>query len=403
MSTILVIFFWLCAGLILYTYAVYPLLVMVLSEFLGKDRTAREVDSTNWPNVSLLIAAYNEQAVIERRIANALAMDYPKEKLEIAIASDGSNDETANIVKRYAGQGVRLIEFAERRGKSAVLNRAIPQLRGEIVVLSDANSEFEPSALKKLVRWFDDPAVGIVSGRLVLTDARNSRNADSLYWNYETFLKKSESRLGGLLGANGAIYAIRRSCFTPIPDDTVVDDFLIPLLMRLHHGFLVHYDFQAIAYEQAPNQVRDEFRRRMRIGTGNLQNLSLLWPLLDPRQGFVAISFFSHKVLRWLCPFLLIGILIGSACLFNHPFFRVVTILQGAFYCMAMIVAILPRSAGVPKLFRLPTMFVSMNLALLVGYSRWLLQNHHGTWEPTARRTEQSEPAHSTVIAEGKP
>src|SRR4029077_7290244 len=171
---------------------------------------APEVDESQLPTMSLVIAAFNEEAVIEERIGNALTMDYPREKLEIAVGSDGSTDTTADIVRQFADQGVRLFDYT-RRGKAGVLNATVPKLKGEIVLLSDANTRIEPEAARKLARWFHDPKVGVVCGRLVLADSPTCGNADGFYWKYETFLKTSEGALGALLGANGGIYAIRRS------------------------------------------------------------------------------------------------------------------------------------------------------------------------------------------------
>src|ERR1700733_13288400 len=286
MGTISIIIFWVCAGILFYTYLVYPPLIWCLSRLFGRKAIAHEIDDNNAPSVSLLIAAHNEEAVIEQRLNNALALDYPHDRLEIVVPSDGSSDRTTSIVRGYADRGVHLIDFADRRGKAAALSRAIAQLQSEIVVMSDANTELDALAIRQLVRWFDDPAVGVVCGRLVLVDPLSGHNTDSIYWKFETMLKRSEARLSALLGANGAIYAIGRCLFEPPPDGTLVDDFAIPLLAKLRHGCSIIYDADAIAREETAMDVREEFRRRMRIGTGNFQNVALLWPLLNPRRGF---------------------------------------------------------------------------------------------------------------------
>ena len=216
--------FFICVVLVLYNYAVYPVLIWGLSQRFGFMATGTPDDPEEWPPVSLLIAAHNEQSVIEDRIRNALAMNYPRGRLEIVIGLDGCSDGTAAIVRRYADHGVRVLEFAERRGKSAVLNAAIETLGGAIVLLSDANTEIDTNAVRQLVRWFRYPQVGVVCGRLILTDRRTGHNVDSLYWKYETFLKRCEGRLGALLGANGAIYAIRATSMSrsqPKPSSTI--------------------------------------------------------------------------------------------------------------------------------------------------------------------------------------
>src|SRR5205085_81616 len=216
------------------------------------------------------------------------------------------------IVSRYADRGVRLLASAARRGKANVLNSSIPAVKGEVVLLSDANTFTDPQAARHLARWFEDPRVGVVSGRLILTDPATGRNADSLYWKYETLLKKYEGRLGALLGANGGIYAIRRALFTAIPGDTIVDDFVIPLEAKLRTGCGIVYDPEAVAREETAPNVGCEFHRRARIGAGGFQSLGLLWRLLNPARGWVAFTFFSHKVLRWVCPFFLLGLLVSS-------------------------------------------------------------------------------------------
>src|SRR6516165_901545 len=225
------IVFWAFFGLLFYSYIVFSVLIWLLAKWFGRQNGQPQI-SSNPPSISLLIAAYNEEAVIEKRIQNALAMDYPPDKLEIVVASDGSSDATSDIVRNYAGRGVKLLDFSDRRGKAAVLNSAIGELNGAIVLLSDANTLIDPCAAQKLVRWFQDPKVGMVCGRLVLTDSHTGKNTDGLYWQYETFLKQCEGRLGALLGANGAIYAIRKELYSPIPNDTIIDDFVIPLLAK---------------------------------------------------------------------------------------------------------------------------------------------------------------------------
>src|SRR5437870_2928908 len=201
--------FWTSAACIVYAYVGYPVLVWCLARLVGRSGQPTAVDPAELPSLSLLIAAYNEEAVIRARLENALAMDYPPQKLEIVVASDGSSDNTAKIVDSFADRGIRLLDYRQRRGKMAVLNAAVPELKGEILLLSDANTDIDAAAPKKLARWFQDPALGVVCGRLILVGRETGKNVDNLYWNYETCLKKCEGRLGGLLGANGAIYAMR--------------------------------------------------------------------------------------------------------------------------------------------------------------------------------------------------
>lgn len=378
--------FWSCTASVAYAYAIYPPVVYICSRLFGGATSAPHLFDEDLPTISLLIAAHNEDAVIEERIHNALAMDYPREKLQIVIASDGSDDRTVDIVRRYAGR-VRLLHFSARQGKAATLNASIQQLSGDIVLLSDANTAIDPAAARNLVRWFADPNVGAVCGRLVLIDPASGNNVDSLYWRYETFLKKCEGRLGALLGSNGAIYAIRRDVFAPIPPQTIVDDFVIPLLAKLRTNCTIVYDRDAIASEETASSVGDEFRRRTRIGAGGFQAIGLLWRLLNPARGWIAFTFLSHKITRWLCPFFLIGALVSCAFL-SESFYRWVLVTQLMFYATSIAVASVPMRTRLIRPLRLTTMFTSMNAALLLGFFRWLAGMQKGVWQRTDRAVE---------------
>lgn len=385
MDKIAIACFWGSATLVVYAYVIYAILIYLFSRIFGRSQQAPTVVDNDLPTASLVLAAYNEDVVIEERLKNALAMNYPREKYEIVVGSDGCTDKTAEIVRSFDEQGVKLLDFAQNRGKASVLNDAVAGATGEILLMSDANTRVDTEAARHLVRWFQDPEVGSVVGRLVLVDPVTGRNADGIYWKYETFLKRCEGRLGALLGANGAIYAIRRSLYRPIPAGTIVDDFVIPLLAKQRTGCKIIYECDAVAFEETPPNVGSEFHRRARIGAGGYQSIGMLWKLLDPRRGWVAFAFFSHKVLRWLCPFFLISAFVSNLLLVNEPLYRAILILQLAFYFAAFIVAFLPASVKILRPLRLTTMFVSMNAALLVGFWRWLSGRQRGTWRRTAR------------------
>jgi cellulose synthase/poly-beta-1,6-N-acetylglucosamine synthase-like glycosyltransferase len=385
METAAIVVFWTCGALVVYSYVFYPLVLMAVASrrrALIVPDPARDVDL---PLVSVLIAAHNEEPVIRSRIENLLALDYPSDKLDLVIASDASGDGTVRIVREYEDRRVRLVEFTARTGKAAVLNATIPTLKGEIVVLSDANTMMDRSAVRNLVRWFRDAHVGVVCGKLVLTDPTTGRNVDGLYWRYETLLKRCEGKIGGLLGANGGIYAIRRALFQGIPSDTIVDDFVTPLLAHVRTGCAMVYDETAIAHEETPAEITAEFRRRARIGAGGFQSLAVLWPLLDPRRGAIAFTFVSHKLLRWLCPFFLIGLAVANAMLVNVGFYGV-SLIAGLVLCgVAVAGQLLPAKSAVGKVMRLATMFGTMNAALLVGFFRWAVGSQRAAWDRTVR------------------
>jgi cellulose synthase/poly-beta-1,6-N-acetylglucosamine synthase-like glycosyltransferase len=378
--------FWSCGGLVAYAYAGYPLVLGSLARRFGKVREEPPRGPDELPTMSLLISAHNEEAEIEGRLLDALAMDYPRERLEIAVASDGSTDGTAAIVRRFADRGVRLFDHSTRRGKAATIAATVSDLRGEIVLLSDANTRLDTDAAARLARWFADPGVGVACARLVLTDAASGKNADGIYWRYENRIKAAEASLGALLGANGAAYAIRRELFPEIPEGTIVDDLVIPLGTRIASGCSIAFDERAIAHEETAPGIRAEFHRRCRIGAGDWQALATLWPLLNPRRGWIALAFLSHKVLRWLGPFLLIVMVLAGLWLAGaRPEYGLALGAMAALGASGLLALALPSRA--PRALRLPGMFLMMNLALLVGFFRWATGQAAGTWTPTSRAT----------------
>ena len=386
----------LALAVVAYAYVGYPAVIWALSRLFGRAPVRPVVPDADLPRLSLLIAAYNEAGHIEDRVRNALAMDYPAGMLEVVVASDGSTDDTADLVREFASRGVRLLAYAKRRGKSSVLNDALPLCTGSVVMLSDANTLTEPDAARNLAAWFVDPAVGVACGKLVLVDPIDGRNVDGLYWRYETFLKLCESRLGALLGTNGGIYAVRKSVFRPIPPDTIVDDFVLPLLARQETGCKIVYDRGAVATEETPSSIASEFQRRARIGAGGFQAIGLLGGLTHPRHGWLAFAFVNHKLLRWASPFLLVFALLGNLlwvmlCMphvgnvFHLPWAALGLSLQVGFYAASLLAGMLPARPKLFKLFRLPAMFTSMNAALAVGFWRWLRGRQNSAWARTDR------------------
>lgn len=395
--------FWLCVGGVAYAYVGYPVLVSAFACALGRRRCEPPPVVSDQPSVAVLIVAHNEEASIAQRLANALALDYPVDRLDVVVASDGSTDRTRELVVTNRDSRVRFIDFVSRRGKAAVLNDVLPGLTADIVVLSDANTFMEAHAVRRLVRWFRDPQVGVVVGRLVLSDPTTGRNVDGWYWRYESFLKQMDARLNALVGANGAIYAVRRSQFVPIPGDTLVDDLVLPLLMRLHRRRDIVYDRAVLAFEETAADVTSEFKRRRRIGAGGFQCLRVLWPLLSPARGWIAFTFMSHKVTRWLCPFLLVGAVALNLPLAAHPLYGVTLSVQALLYITAGLGAIVPGSGAVVRVLRLTTMFTSMNAALLAGFWQWAAGAAGGTWERTARSVSSGLPALATMRSVDRP
>jgi cellulose synthase/poly-beta-1,6-N-acetylglucosamine synthase-like glycosyltransferase len=398
--------FWTALGLIAYCYLGYPLLLAAWTSVsrsrpadrgpsgCGGHRSARD----EWPFVSLIIAAYKEESIILQRVQNALEMDYPADRLEILIGCDGNEDTTGDLVRTVDDPRVRLLQFPQRRGKPSVLNDCIDQARGEILAFSDANTFWNRDAMKTLVRHFDGEQVGGVCGQLLLTDPETGANVDGLYWRYENFLKRCEGRLGTLLGVNGAIYAIRRDLWEPIPANSIVDDFLIGMRVHLHRRKLL-FEESAIAHEESAPTMQAEFHRRARIGAGGFQSLGWLLPLLNPLRGRVACAFWSHKVMRWFCPLLMLTVFVSNAFLLTTLTYQLLFIGQCLFYLGAVAGRYVPGRGIGSRMVRLTSMFLSMNLALAVGFWRWLGNRQSGAWKRTARTGERTRRAEERVNA----
>jgi cellulose synthase/poly-beta-1,6-N-acetylglucosamine synthase-like glycosyltransferase len=335
------------------------------------------------PTVAVLVAAHNEERHMAERVRNLLALDYPADRLRIFVGSDGSADRTVESLRELVGERVHVSDFVRRRGKASVLNDLAGLAGEDILVFTDANTSFRPDVLRRLVPHFAAPDVGCVCGELRLTGSGGD-NQDHVYWRYERMLKRHESGIGALLGANGGVYALRRAAYRPIPADTIVDDFWISLQV-LEAGQRCLYEQEALAFEEVPERIADEFRRRVRIGMGNYQALRRFAGLLHPRHGAVAFAFLSHKVMRWLVPHAMVLALATNILLADRPLYAVLLAGQVVFYGGAWLGWRLSRRGMTPRLLRAPLFFVSMNLALLLGWWQFLRGRATGLWARTAR------------------
>jgi cellulose synthase/poly-beta-1,6-N-acetylglucosamine synthase-like glycosyltransferase len=388
-----VVFFWCAALLLLHTYFFYPLWLFAFEAVAqvfhnlrtmrgGEERLPRHTPAP-LPSVSLVVAAYNEASCIQQKLENSLALDYPAERFELVIGSDGSSDGTDEIVQACTDGRVRLSP-APRAGKTTVLNRCIPSAKGDIIVLSDANTMIEPEAIQALVKHFEDPDVGAVCGKLRLYNPTKKDYEESAYWNYESLIKFYEGKRGAVVGANGGLYAIRRTLFTQLPPSTIVDDFVIPLRI-LEQGYKVVYEASAVAHEETTEDYNKEFGRRARIAAGNFQSLRMVPGLLLPTAGFPAFAFWSHKLLRWCAPALMAVALLANLFLLDSVFYRLTLFTQVMFYALAYL-----GKAGVLKgtgrrIASMAYYFVTMNLAIVVGFWRFLRNAQKAAWDRTAR------------------
>jgi cellulose synthase/poly-beta-1,6-N-acetylglucosamine synthase-like glycosyltransferase len=353
------ILFWTSAGLVFYVYFGYPLLLWLVS-YLFRSRRA---SAPCTPTVCLLVAAHNEAKVIAAKIRNALAVDYPADKLTIAIASDGSTDATAQIVRELATSEasgrVRLFDFAQNRGKVGALNEVIQQLTTEVVAFSDASSMLSTDSIRRLAEHFSDAKVGAASGvyRLLKKDQASLGAQEDFYWKYETFLKVTEAKVGAFTGAHGSLYAIRRELH-PFPAvGTINDDFIIP--MRIHQkGYRIGYEPAAVAYEEA--QEMEGFSRRVRIMAGNVEQLREIKGLLWPPRPLTVLCLLSHKFGRLVVPLALLGMALASATLWRDTLYRCLLIAQFAFYALAALGFFVRLR---PAFLRLPYYFCMINSA----------------------------------------
>jgi cellulose synthase/poly-beta-1,6-N-acetylglucosamine synthase-like glycosyltransferase len=383
-----------CLALVLYTYLGYPLALAAWTGWRealegarfvmgGPDRRARR-DEARWPSLSVLVPAHDEEACIQQKVENCLRLDYPADRLEVLVGCDGCADRTAELARATGDPRVTVVE-GPRSGKAAVLSKLVPRAQGEVVLLTDANVMLDARAAKALAWHFRDPAVGAVVGRLRLYNRVKRDFEESLYWKYESLLKYFEGKLDCVLGANGGIYAVRRLLFRPLPETTIVDDFVVPVRIA-SHGWRIPYEPDAIAFEETTEDLDHEFERHARIGAGNWQALALVPAVLDPRAGFLCFAFVSHKLLRWLVPlFLGLALLLSFALAARGDLFASLVLAgQLAFYGLALAARVGLRGR-LRRLASAALYFVTMNVALAVGLWRFARGTQRAAWRRTER------------------
>ncbi|WP_246036980.1 glycosyltransferase family 2 protein [Thalassotalea litorea] len=377
--------FWIAVLGIAYSYLIYPALCFFFAKLFGSEQPIPVLADEQLPKVSVVIAAYNEEHCIAERIENLIAQDYPDDKLHIYIGSDGSSDATNQILEAIHHPFVNISLFQPNRGKASTLNDLLQQVSTDIVVFSDANTEFEPDAIRQLVSGFKDKNVGAVCGELDLYNSGSNANKDNLYWRYEQFIKFQESKLDALLGANGAIYAIRTELYVPISANTIVDDFQIVMNIA-KQGCRVIYHRGARAREEIAPSTLEEAKRRVRIGAGNYQAFSnLLW-LLNPNQGWRCFTYFSHKVLRWFTPHLMLIALISNILIAQQTFYAGFLLLQIIIYALGIWGnRKIDEGENTPWFITFIAFFLRLNTALMQGFVLFSRRNLTGTWQRTSR------------------
>jgi cellulose synthase/poly-beta-1,6-N-acetylglucosamine synthase-like glycosyltransferase len=373
--------FWASAAIVGYTYVGFPLVVLVRGRL--RPTPYRAADIT--PTVSLLVAAHNEARGIARKLENALALDYPADRLDIIVASDGSNDDTDAIVATFVGRGIRLLELP-RQGKALALNAAVAASTGEILVFSDANSLYAADAVRRLVRPFADPSVGGVAGnqRYRPGSASDATTAgEQVYWDFDRLLKEAESRAGSTISATGAIYAIRRTLFRGVPVG-VTDDFAVSTSV-IEQGYRLVFAPDALAWEPVASSGSMEWDRKVRIMTRGLRGVFERRALLNPtRYGFYSVQLVSHKVLRRMAGIPLIVLALLSPALWRRGrVYRLATVLQSAFYLLGIVGLVLgQRGIARHRLLAAPSFFITVNAAAMTALWNIVRGRKIDRWDP---------------------
>jgi len=372
------VIFWAAVFIVFYTYIGYSLVITLLSIFFNNPVRKGDYE----PKVTFLITAYNEEKDLARKLENTLSLDYPKEKLEILVASDGSTDGTDAIVRGFASRGVKLLRVEGRVGKTATQNAAVKEATGEIIIFSDATTKYENANIRKMVRNYADPTVGAVSGRYEYYNPTGATIGigNILFWKYENHIKSAQTRIKTITGCCGCIYSLRRELYEPLPPDIISD--LVEPLKILEKGYRIAFEPEAVAYEETTEKASEEFHMRIRVISRGMRGLMYMKKLFNPvRFGFVSFQLFSHKLLRWLVPIFMIIILIANLLLAGRPLYTAALALQGLFYAMALAAWLGEKAHIKIKVLSIPLYFFTVNIASLISLYKTLKGYKAVTWE----------------------
>lgn len=381
------ILFWALIALVIFTYLGYPVSLIVLKK-LGFRSDKSISQSEEMPTMAFVVAAYNEADCIRDKIKNTFQLGYEKDKLQIVIVTDGSNDQTVAIVREY--DGITLYHQPERRGKVAAINRIMPFLDAEVIVLSDANTTLNQEALTCIGKAFQDENVGAVSGeKIVISNESDDATAsEGLYWKYESTLKKWDSELNTMVGCAGELMSFRRNLYQQVEEDTYIEDFVMSMRIAAA-GYRVVYCPEAKAYELPSASIGDEMKRKVRIAAGGLQAIGRLRNVLNPfRHGMLTYQYIGHRVLRWtLTPLSLPLLVVVNMILFESSWgYEFLMYAQIVFYSFAILGNYLKRKQIKVKGLFVPYYFIIMNYAVFLGMIRLIKGRQQVTWEKAERR-----------------
>lgn len=392
------IIFWLLLFLVFYAYLGYGILLYFLVKIKRVFKPKKQTETNDYePEVTLFVAAYNEKDYVEAKVKNGFSLNYPQSKIKQLWVTDGSDDGTPDLLKKYQDKGVEVYHENARGGKIGAMNRGMQFVKTPIVIFSDGNTILGKESVQRIVNLFSDPKVGCVSGekRIISKEKDTAAGTESIYWKYESTLKKWDAELYSVVGAAGELFAIRTELFQEVEKDTLLDDFIISLRVAMK-GYTIQYDPEAYAIETASANVKEELKRKVRIAAGGIQSIIRLKPLLNIfKYGTLSFQYISHRVLRWtVAPislpliFILNGIIAYSEgitnfnCLYVWLFYA-----QILFYILALTGWYLENKAIKVKALFVPYYFFIMNYAVLMGIRRYFKGSQTVNWERAKRGT----------------
>lgn len=389
----MIVLFWLSLFIIFYTFFGYGIFLYVIIKIKRVFKKPFQFSLTpSLPTVSLLIAAFNEEDIIEEKIKNCLELAYPKDKLQVIFITDGSSDNTAAIISKY--KEVKLLHENIRSGKMAAIKRAIPFVNSEIIIFTDANTFLNTTAINELVKHYQNPKVGAVAGEkriLVAQQADASAAGEGFYWKYESTLKKWDYELYSNVGAAGELFSIKTNLYQPIEDDTIVDDHMIAMRIA-EKGYIIAYEPKAYAIETASANTKEELKRKIRIAAGGIQSIFRLKKSANPfHNPVLTFQYISHRVLRWtITPWLMVFVfLLNIVICLNAPnlvLYQIMLALQTVFYLAAIFGSILESRSIKIKILFIPFYFCMMNYATIIGAFRYFKGKQSAAWEKSKRK-----------------
>lgn len=384
--------FWISLFVLFYSYIGYGLIIFLLNNIRVLFSGTIKPSQMERPPVTMVISAYNEADLLQQKISNTLAIDYPADKLTIIFVTDGSSDNSAELISKFPG--IQLMHLPERRGKSAAVNRAMQQVKTPIVVFSDANTMLNPECINRIVSHYANPKVGGVAGEKKIM--RNSfasavGEAEGLYWQYESFMKRQDAELYTVVGAAGELFSIRSSLFNAIDETIILDDFVISMQICLR-GYKIRYEPDAFATELPSASLKEEEKRKVRISAGAYQSLRYLKGIMNPfRHLLLSFQFVSRRFLRWVvCPILLLALIVSNSWLVllgsDYGLYEALLLGQVFFYLFALFGWLFVRSGKRAGLFTIPFYFVFMNYCLVKGFARHISGKQSVLWEKSVRQ-----------------